>query len=342
VAIFDIFSKRQKKQRGEVPDVYTYTDLPGALRAQIVLIWLDTLGKAEQYYTGQVKEAYEFIVNTLCREYGLFRLPGAKDYGDREYIQELVNFFLQETNIEKALDAVELSFRIIDRFTRKWDYLNRQQASEVADAAIEELNSRLKEHGIGYQYSDGEIIRIDSEFVHAEVVKPVLRLLNQKQFSGAQEEFLKAHEHYRLGNAKEALNESLKAFESVMKAICDKRGWQHSKTATAKELIKACLDNGLIPTFWEQHYSSLRSLLESSVPTGRNKLSGHGQGLTPVQVPNHLVAYMLHMTASAIVFLAEAEQKQRGRESFLDSCHTDAWPWSKPTTCACRTAEYRK
>ena len=76
-----------------------------------------------------------------------------------------------------------------------------------------------------------------------------------------------------------------------------------------KFLIEVCFDNGLIPSFWQSHYSSLRNLLESSVPTGRNKLSGHGQGTTPVSVPNHLVAYMLHMTASAIVFLAEAEEK---------------------------------
>ena len=66
--------------------------------------------------------------------------------------------------------------------------------------------------------------------------------------------------------------------------------------------------NELIPPFWESHYSSLRSLLESSVPTGRNRLGGHGQGTIPTTVPDHIVAYMLHMTASAIVFLAEAER----------------------------------
>ena len=94
-----------------------------------------------------------------------------------------------------------------------------------------------------------------------------------------------------------------------MKAICDKRGWSYSNTASAKPLIQVCFDKGLIPSFWQSHYSSLRNLLESSVPTGRNKLSGHGQGTTPEAVPDHLVAYMLNMTASAIVFLSEAEEK---------------------------------
>jgi hypothetical protein len=195
----------------------------------------------------------------------------------------------------------------VDFFTRDYQYLHRSNASEKADEAIGELNSRLKEHGVGYQFTEGEMIRVDSELLHSEVIKPALRLLNQKHYKGAHEEFLKAHEHYRHGNNKESLNECLKAFESVMKAICDKRRWAYPSGATSKVLIQTCLDNGLVPTFWQQHYSSLRSLLECSVPTGRNKLSGHGQGTAPVVVPNYLVSYMLHMTAASIVFLTEAE-----------------------------------
>ena len=44
MAIFDLFSKRQKKLRGEVPDVYTYDDIQSPLRVQIVHIWTDALG----------------------------------------------------------------------------------------------------------------------------------------------------------------------------------------------------------------------------------------------------------------------------------------------------------
>jgi len=307
MSVFNLFSKRQKELRGEVPDVYTYTELPGSFRTQIVHIIFDALGDESLYHQGQVESAYKFMVETLCREYGLFYLPPAKDYQRRNYLNELVNFFLSVSDTEQALDVVELSFRIIDRAARKHDYLYRQRASEIADEAITELNARFQEHGVGFQYSDGEIIRIDSELMHAEVVKPLLRLLNGKEFEGAQQEFLKAHEHYRHGNAKEALNECLKAFESLMKVICDKRKWSYNKTATAKDLIQLCLDNNLIPLFWQSHYASLRSMLESGVPTGRNKLGGHGQGTTPTVVPDYLVSYVLHMTASAMLFLAEAD-----------------------------------
>ena len=310
--IIDIYSKRQKKLRGEIPDVYIYNDLPDPLRVQIVNICQNALGNEEHYngYQKEIRKAYRFIVESLRHEYGVFHLPGSKSHY-RDFFEELYDFFLNENDIEKTLDVIELSFQMIDLYTREYNYLSKQRASEAADEAIRELNYRFREHGVGYQYTNKRIIRIDSELIHSEVVKPALALLNQKHYAGAQEEFLKAHEHYRKGNAKEALSECLKAFESVMQAICHKRGWQYGSNATARPLIQACFDNGLIPPFWESHYSSLRSLLESGVPTGRNKLSGHGQGTTPTTVPDHLVAYMLHMTASAIVFLAEADKNLR-------------------------------
>lgn len=313
MAIFDLFSKRQKTLRGDVPDVYVYDNLPNALRVQIVHIWADALGSDENYYDQygcgpNVQSAYKFIVDTLCREYGMFQLPTAEKHRVRMYINELANYLLQVDDVEKQLDIVELSFRYIDRLTRKYDYLRKQNVSESVDAAISELNVRFKEHGIGFQFVEGEIIRVDSELLHSEAVKPALRLLNEKNYQGAQQEFLSAYEHYRHGKNKEALNDCLKSFESTMKAICDKRNWSYQPNATSKALIQICFDNDLVPSFWQQQLSSLRSMLESSIPTGRNKLSGHGQGTSPTTVPDYLVAYMLHMTASTLVFLTTAEK----------------------------------
>lgn len=296
-----------------MPDVYTYDDLPNALKVQIVHIWSDSLGNATDYHNiyrcaSNVQNSYKFIVDTICREYGLFQLPTAKQYNKRMYLEELVDYLLQVNDIERQLDIIELSFKYIDRFTRKFDYLHRQDASVIADNAITELNDRFKEHGIGFQFVEGEIVRVDSELIHSEAVKPALRLLNEKHYHGAQQEFLSAYEHYRHGRHKEALNDCLKSFESTMKAICDKRKWVYPTNATSKTLIQICFDNDLVPSFWQQELNSLRSIMESSIPTGRNKLSGHGQGSIPTTVPDYLVAYMLHMTASTLVFLTMAEK----------------------------------
>lgn len=306
VAIFDIFSKRQKSLRGEIPDVYQYENLPTTLRVQIVHALHDALGGPNDHPN---QDCWKPINDILCREYGLFALPTAPQYGRRDLAGEVLDFFLQTNDVEQALDVVEICFKAVDTISREHRYLWRSDANQIADNSIDELNKRFQHHGVGYQFVNGEILRVDSQLLHVEVVKPALRLLEGKGYAGAQQEFLRAHEHYRHGNSKEALNEGLKSFESLMKAICVKRGWAVSGKETASSLIKVCMEKGLIPAFWQTQFTSLKSLLEAAVPTGRNNLAGHGQGAEPTVVPDYLVAYMLHMTGACLVFLATAEQR---------------------------------
>ena len=116
MSISDLFSKRQKALRGEVPDVYSYDTIPQALKVQVVHIWNDTLGGENEYsLADETQGAYQFVVDILCREYGVFTLKTSKDYGDRNYRLELADFLLQQDDHEKVLDAVELSFRLIDK-----------------------------------------------------------------------------------------------------------------------------------------------------------------------------------------------------------------------------------
>ena len=121
-----------------------------------------------------------------------------------------------------------------DALTRQFDYLHRPDYDEVADTALQEINRRFRQHGVGYQYTDGVIVRVDSELLHEEVIRPALSLLRDKRFEGAQSEFLAAHEHYRHGRKAEALVECVKAFESTMKTICELRGWTYDKTGTSR------------------------------------------------------------------------------------------------------------
>lgn len=312
MAILDAFWKRQKRLRGEVPDVYVYDTLPEALRVQIVQIMMDMLGDNEAYndHYGvgpSVQRAYETVVKALRRELGVFQLPHKQRRYDDHPIEELAEFILNEPDVEKVLGSVEFVCRLGQNMGSMPEYRRIQDAAARIAESIDELNQRFKEHGVGYLF-DGDIVRIDSEFMHSEAVKPALLLLRDARYSGADEEFRNAHAHYRSGKYKECLTDALKSLESVMKVICGKRKWQVAPTDTAKRLIEICLANDLIPAFWQGHFSSLRAMLESSVPTARNKTSGHGQGTIPTQVPPYLAAYVMHMTASTIVFLVEAEK----------------------------------
>ena len=298
MALVDIFSKRQRNENKTRPDVYRYDVVPEELRVQIVHIWNDVFVRGAE-------SGYEEIVKTLRREYGVFELVPNSDYKGRQ--RELIEFFLQERQIVRVLDVIELSCVWIGLSHGLVDAFGVNDQLERAKAAVKELNNRFQEHAIGYRFEKNRIIRTDSEYMHSEVVKPALRLLGGSGYSGAMDEFLKAHEYHRKADTKAAMNECLKALESVTKAVCDRRKWSYSKRATAADLLQTCFDNELIPTFWQSQFSSLSSLLKSSVPTGRNRLSGHGQGGLRVEVPKHLAAYLLHMTAAAIVFLIEAE-----------------------------------
>jgi hypothetical protein len=142
--------------------------------------------------------------------------------------------------------------------------------------------------------------------IHDGVVKPALKLLADPKFNGANDEFLKAHEHYRHGRHKECLAECLKAFESTMKTICDLKGWPYQPRDTAKALIDTCIANGLFPAFMQSHVGNLRTILESGVPTVRNKLGGHGQGATVTTVSESIARFALHSTAANILLFVES------------------------------------
>ncbi len=299
----ELFSRRQSKLRGEVPEVYTYAELPSQLRAQIVHIITDAFGEDRYPHLHDSYEVYEAVHQVLCREFGVFSLTPANS--NREAV---LNFVLRSDAVEQVLDVVEVCFHTMQNAIAGSDYSTTVDTKIDPNAAVDELNYRFRQHGVGYQFESGEIIRVDSKFLHAEAVKPTLKLLRDHAFDGANEEFLKAHEHYRHGNNKECLVEALKAFESAMKTICDLRGWQINPNDTAKKLIGACLRNGLLPEFSESQLMQVATLLESGVPTVRNRQGGHGQGAAPTAVSNHTARYSLNLTATTILYLIEANE----------------------------------
>lgn len=303
--IRELYSKRLKRERGELPDVFQYDRIPDALRVQVVHILDDALQTKVPAYSTHlaIEETFKQVNDVLCREYGLFSLLDRPAKSSRATV---VDFF-RLTSAERALDTIELSFQVVQDALDQYIYQADPPALSYSDA-VKELNQRFLEHGVGYAFESGQLIRKDSELIHREVVQPVLRVLSGKEYQGPNDEFLSAHEHYRHGHYKESVNDCLKALESTLKVICKKRSWPYKETDTAKTLIDVVLSNGLVPSFLQSQLGSLRSLLESGIPTVRNKMAGHGQGSEPKEVPQHIASYVLHMTATTILFLAESER----------------------------------
>lgn len=294
----EIFSKRQKRLRGELPEIYTYDVIPKELRIQIHHLLNEVIGENDRR-NNNVDGFYETIYKQLCKEYGRFYLAS----GSANCQPQVLNFIL-ETNTEEVLDVVESAFELLNYLEQNfWDYYFGKSISAVE--ATQELNDRFKEHGIGYAFEGNQIIRIDSTYIHTEVTKPTISLLYNEKFKGANEEYMKAHEHYKNKLNKECLNDCLKAFESTMKVICTEKGWNFNQTDTAKQLVELCFKNNLIPQYTQNQFSGLQNILISGIPTLRNKLGSHGQGQVPQKVDDAMVRYALNLTGSNIILLIE-------------------------------------
>lgn len=294
MGVFELYSKRLKKakQSGQ-KDIYIYDDIPETLRVQIVHIWNDTI----------LDRLWEEIHNIMARELGVFQLAEIRRIGD--FKRPTVEFFL-EAETEQALDLIELTFFGIDRVVREASLVEKKELKMNEDDAIDELNYRFRDHNIGYEFINGKIVRIDSELIHSDIVKPALNLLYDEDFEGANSEFLKAHEHYRKGNYKESIAEALKAFESTMKTICKRCNFNYDAKDTASKLIGILIYNELFPSYLNTHFTGLRTTLEAGLPTIRNKTSGHGQGEIEITLPSYMASYAINLAATNIVFLVNA------------------------------------
>lgn len=315
MAVFNIFSKRQKRSAQHSAEVFRYDDIPHELRIQLLHALDDTRGRIYQRtipeYRALGTEGTDIFAEAtlvLRRELGQGRLVNVRkrvrslDESQTQALCDEFTVFFENCGTAHVLDAIEIVMKFIE--DAEHNHLLDQECNSETVAA--EINRRFLDHAVGYRYQSGRIIEATNSMLHSEVLTPALILLSDPRFGGANEEFLKAHEHYRHGRLPECLVDCLKTFESTMKIICDLEKWPYKSTDTAKTLIDICLTNNLIPTFTQQQLTSLKTLLESGVPTLRNKQAGHGQGATPNRVSPELTRFGLHLTAAIVVLLVES------------------------------------
>lgn len=295
--MYKFYSERIKNKDGE-PEVYIYDEFPESFRNQVFYIMEDVLDKYDDYDDG----LWDYMHDTFSREKGLKELGPYK----KGYKKSNIEIYVNKSSSEDFLDFVDYMFHLFDVGCRdihpKYRYdLN---TNELVDQAITELNYRFKQHNLGYEFINGEIVRIDNKVLHQEVIKPALRLLYEEGFDGAEEEFRKAFEYRRKGDNKNAILEAGKSFESTIKTICDKKGYTYDKTKdTAKTLINILENNNFYPSYMSSYMASIRTTLETGLPVVRNKNAGHGQGSSVTPISDEFAEYALNLAATNIVLL---------------------------------------
>lgn len=295
----DIYSIRNKKKT----DVLDYSYIPSKLKNQIVHIW-------NKYFiqekNKQFKSAISNHINkTVCEVHGLKELVNDPfDIAPDPFIP-VISYFENLSSVEEILDVIEIISRTVNQipiiYTEHYgipfDWIYKP--NQVDD----DINARFLENGIGFQIHGKNIVKVDNTLLHKEITIETINLLSNPIFKNANTEYISAFEHFRHKRNKECLVDCLKSIESTMKIICNENGWEIKNNATSQNLIDLCFQNDLIPEYLQSHYTSLRSTLESGVPTIRNKLGAHGQGAKEVSVPNHYAIYVLNLTGTTINFL---------------------------------------
>ena len=287
--IFELFSQRNAEKKDI--DVYEYENFPQEFRNQVFFIISDFISLYKDNYKNSPRI----------------------DYGRNNSVEYEIEIFISQSEGKDFIDFIDLTFQCIDKVLRNQSFHGYSSAhegeNEQADNAIKELNYRLRQHGLGYEFVDGQIIKKSNELIHQEIVKPALLLLHNKKFKGAEDEFLKAFDSYKAGNNKDALMNAQRAFESAMKCICKEKKIFYKEEDTSRALVRHLIENGFLPAYQDSFMNNLEQVLSGGLPTVRNKEAGHGQGDEVKTVDNTLVEYAIHLAATNIVYLVSLLKK---------------------------------
>ena len=310
--IFETYAQRKKlAAKGDQPDVYSYDEVPKQLRHQICIILRDSIGRYTDsdndfHRVPNANEAWRLIHRICAKE-----IMSYAEHGRGTNIGERFRSYLSTTaDIDEFLSALEIACRLLDFIDKRGrnadlpygdpDYRGAEQKGEDA---LNEINHRFEQHAVGYQYENGEFIRVDSKLEHSEIIKPALALLVGAQFTKANADFMAAHRHYRSSEYKDCVTAANRAFERMLKAICDMEKWEYLPGDNAAQLITCVNKQGLFTHAFDRTFESYVAMLKAGLPAIRNNAGAHGESVAAAEVTSHIARLALNFTASLILFL---------------------------------------
>lgn len=291
--IFNVFSRRE-----EPIESSKKISLPIEFRNRIVMLLRDEL-------QGYFVECLSKLHNRLAYLHGKFQLNESRNYGQAH--EDVLNFMLTCKD-KHFLDVIELIFNS-DISGVSWPDNNIipaiNQFFQIDDLPFHLTPYVTEEFESSFYGTPTTAIRIveyprvirkDSEVLHKSAIEPALQILRGKDYKSANSEFLNALEDQRSGDFRDCLTKCGSAFESTMKVLCKQNSINYKETDSASTLLKSLLQNSKLDNYWEQPLMLIATL--------RNRLSSsHGAGTQSKNVPEHVAAYVVNATASAIVFL---------------------------------------
>jgi hypothetical protein len=195
-------------------------------------------------------EIWDKIAKVARREIESFLYFGISNEVNEVLYEHCMEYLRNSNNVADVLSLVEFCAQEMGELARSGNasaFL--RGATEDPAEGVVELNERFLRAGVGYQFENGEIIRVDSQYVHAEVIKEALRLLCEPGFEEANTEFMTAHRHLLEGTLRDCNTAALRSMENVLKVICDARGWERREGDNIERLLAIVRRERLFPDY---------------------------------------------------------------------------------------------
>ena len=291
------FFRREAEANGEIPEVWSYDTLPQNVRIQI---W-QTFVSSDDFY--KILDTSKDICTFLQHEIGIDRLSVHShyyQYNQWDYTAELKEFFINK-DARFAFSVVECIAIALNK---------RANTSSRHKNAIDEINYRLKEARIGYEFNTDAnmLIKKSDEAVYQLSIEPAFHLLSDLKFKESIDNFAKAFSDYQSGTTKDlenAITNALKALESTIKNICKLKGYEFNEEKPLKDQVAVLKNKKFLPEKYSNYFDKITDLI-IAVAAPRNKTAGHGQSDEAADtVDEKLVEFVFAQVASVIVFLTK-------------------------------------
>jgi hypothetical protein len=241
---------------------------------------------------------FDGAVTSLLTFYGKEQLEAFDDKDKR--VPTYFEGFVKGGYPSEVLDAIEAWF---------------DQSPNRGSECERELNECFAMNHSAWRIVAGQVMLIDSEYMHAEVRLRTLRLLREGDATGALDEFQSAISDLQAGETKDAVVKAHKSIESVMKTALGT-----SEHLTFGKLLEQLLKCGLIPIYYQEFLVHFEKLALGAVKERNRPGTGHGQGNVTIDVPRSLAEFVVNLAGAINLFIIERWLESKGHtESASDS-----------------------
>ena len=295
----NLYSQRKRREEGKEKDFYSYDEIPEETRRRVFY----TLARNHVYQIGgpfeTSRDDFEVLRVRVIHNYGIININDERD--NRQSIHK----YLMKCSLAELFDCIEI-FLYIKAGYHEWAKLRE---------TIKDLNDIFSMDKIGYEivkthFEDLKyiIIRIDSKYLHNEVIKKTLTLLYDNSFKAALNEFENALEKYTKKEYPEAITYANSAFESVMKMIVGKDNLDAGQLIAELKKLEI-RGTKFLPSHYENFGIEIKKLLNCLPITRNEKGIPHGKGSKIESVDKSFAEFALHLSGSFIVFLIERSEE---------------------------------